>query len=177
MPLLQVRNCPEDIYKKIAFTAKKENRTIAQQVISLLEKGLQMEEPNIERRRALLEKIDKREIKKEVDLLDDLFYAVLARRNDAALVSNDKTLVSIAKNMLLLRTVLKPNGWMLFAAFHPCRNASLFLIEIIFPSINITRWLLLYDTCYYIRSRTRQYMLISLLIAERTMDGCSGSYE
>lgn len=72
MPLLQVRDCPEDIYKKISIFAKKQNRTIAQQVISLLEKGLKMEQPNIERRKALLEKINSRDIKKEVNLLDDV---------------------------------------------------------------------------------------------------------
>ena len=38
MPLLQVRECPEDIYRKISYVAKNENRTIAQQVVVLLEK-------------------------------------------------------------------------------------------------------------------------------------------
>jgi len=72
MPLLQVRDCPEDIYKIISITAKKQNRTIAQQVISLLEKGLKLDQPNIERRKALLEKINSREIKNEVNLIDDV---------------------------------------------------------------------------------------------------------
>ncbi len=36
MPLLQVRECPEDIYRKISYVAKAENRTIAQQVIDVL---------------------------------------------------------------------------------------------------------------------------------------------
>ncbi len=72
MPLLQVRDCPEDIYRKISMIAKKQNRTIAQQVISLLEKSLHLEQPNIERRKALLEKINSRDIKKDVNLLDDV---------------------------------------------------------------------------------------------------------
>ncbi len=72
MPLLQVRDCPEDIYKKISLWAKKQNRTIAQQVISILEKGLQLEQPNIERRKALLDKIKAREISKEVNTIDDV---------------------------------------------------------------------------------------------------------
>lgn len=72
MPLLQVRDCPEDIYKKISFWAKKQNRTIAQQVISILEKGLQLEQPNIERRKALLQKINSRVIKKDVNQIDDV---------------------------------------------------------------------------------------------------------
>ena len=38
MPLLQVRDCPEDINKKIVLVAKKKNRTIAQQIDVLLEK-------------------------------------------------------------------------------------------------------------------------------------------
>ena len=36
MPLLQVRECPEDIYRKISYVIKAENRTIAQQVIDVL---------------------------------------------------------------------------------------------------------------------------------------------
>jgi plasmid stability protein len=72
MPLLQVRDCPEDIYKKISIYAKKQNRTIAQQVISILEKGLQLEQPNIERRKALLEKINLRSAKPEVEKIDDV---------------------------------------------------------------------------------------------------------
>jgi plasmid stability protein len=72
MPLLQVRDCPEDIYKKISICAKKQNRTIAQQVISILQKGLQIEQPNIQRRKALLEKINNRTVKKEVMELDDV---------------------------------------------------------------------------------------------------------
>jgi len=72
MPLLQVRDCPEDIYKKICIWAKKQNRTIAQQVISILEKGLELEQPNIERRKALLDRIKAREINKEVNSIDDV---------------------------------------------------------------------------------------------------------
>ncbi len=72
MPLLQVRDCPEDLYKKITYFAKKQNRTIAQQIISTLEKGLQMEQPNRERRNALLEKIHGREVKTEVNTVDDV---------------------------------------------------------------------------------------------------------
>ena len=70
MPLLQVRDCPEDIYKKITHTAKKQNRTIAQQVLVLLERSLGQNESNLERRKQLLEKIQQREVPisiKEVD--------------------------------------------------------------------------------------------------------------
>ena len=71
MPLLQVRDCPEDIYKKISHDAKKQNRTIAQQVLVLLEKGLGQEKPNIERRKELLDRIESRTISKRANEIDD----------------------------------------------------------------------------------------------------------
>jgi len=70
MPLLQVRECPEDVYRKISLVAKNENRTIAQQVIVLLEKSLGQKESNMERRRQLLEKIEGREIPNKVKAID-----------------------------------------------------------------------------------------------------------
>jgi hypothetical protein len=70
MPLLQVRECPEDIYKKISVTAKHQNRTIAQQVIVLLEKGLGQDQSNMERRKSILEKIRERVISKEIKEID-----------------------------------------------------------------------------------------------------------
>jgi hypothetical protein len=70
MPLLQVRDCPEDIYKKIALVAKSENRSIAQQVIVLLEKGLGQEQSNMERRRKLIERIESREVNLKLREID-----------------------------------------------------------------------------------------------------------
>jgi len=72
MPLLQVRDCPEDIYKKISIYAKRQNRTIAQQILIILEKGLNQEQSNIERRNQLIEKIEKREISRKVSTIDDV---------------------------------------------------------------------------------------------------------
>jgi len=72
MPLLQVRDCPEDIYKQISHDAKKQNRTIAQQVLVVLEKGLGQEKPNMERRRELLEKIETRIIPERANEIDDV---------------------------------------------------------------------------------------------------------
>jgi len=40
MPLLQVRDFPADIYEEISFEAKQQNRTIAQQTVVLIKKGL-----------------------------------------------------------------------------------------------------------------------------------------
>ena len=70
MPLLQVRECPEDVYKKIVMVAKKQNRTIAQQVVVLLEKGLGQEESNIERRKQILNRIESRNISEKVKAID-----------------------------------------------------------------------------------------------------------
>jgi len=70
MPLLQVRDCPEDIYRKIASVARSENRSIAQQVIVLLEKGLGQEQSNMERRKRLLEKIESRKIGRNLQDID-----------------------------------------------------------------------------------------------------------
>lgn len=70
MPLLQVRDCPEDLYKKIAIAAKRQNRTIAQQIIVLLEKSLGQEQSNRERRKQLLAAIQKREIPGEAKQID-----------------------------------------------------------------------------------------------------------
>ena len=67
---MQVRDCPEDVYIKIAKAAKQEKRTIAQQTIILLEKGLGQEESNMERRRLLIEKLQARNIPEKVKAVD-----------------------------------------------------------------------------------------------------------
>jgi hypothetical protein len=72
MPLLQVRDCPEDLYKKISIYARRQNRTIAQQILVILEKGLGQEISNNERRKQLLDKIEKREVPKSVSIIDDV---------------------------------------------------------------------------------------------------------
>lgn len=72
MPLIQVRNCPEDLYEKIAFYARQQNRTIAQQILVFLEKGLDQEQPNAQRRQKLLEKIQRRSLPEKVNEIDDL---------------------------------------------------------------------------------------------------------
>lgn len=70
MPLLQVRDFPEDIYKKISIVAKKQKRTIAQQVIVLLEKGLEEKESCRERRLAVLSRIAERNVSQEAQKID-----------------------------------------------------------------------------------------------------------
>ncbi len=72
MPLLQVRECPEDIYRMITLVAKSENRTIAQQVVVLLAKSLGQEEFNVERRKKIIEKIKSRKISEEIKSVDSV---------------------------------------------------------------------------------------------------------
>jgi hypothetical protein len=70
MPLLQVRDFPEDIYTEIGFMAKREHRTIAQQTIVLIKRGLGKTETNKERRKRILERIMAREIPESVQAID-----------------------------------------------------------------------------------------------------------
>jgi hypothetical protein len=72
MPLLQVRDCPEDIYTKIAIVAKQQKRTIAQQIVVLLEKSLGQDQSNQERRKQLLDKIKARNIPDAVKEIDEV---------------------------------------------------------------------------------------------------------
>ena len=70
MPLLQVRDFPADIYEEISFEAHRENRTIAQQTIVLIKKGLGQEMSNMERRQQILDRIMSRDIPEEVKAID-----------------------------------------------------------------------------------------------------------
>ena len=70
MPLLQVRDFPADIYEEITFEAKRQNRTIAQQTIVLIKKGLGEEISNNERLRRLLEEIKQNDIPEEAKAID-----------------------------------------------------------------------------------------------------------
>jgi hypothetical protein len=57
MPILQVRDIPQDLYEKLSQVAKAENRSIAQETIVLLKKALNYQEERIARRKQILEKI------------------------------------------------------------------------------------------------------------------------
>jgi hypothetical protein len=57
MPLLQVRDVPEHLYRLLVRQAEKERRSIAQQAIAVLAKGLGAEIDNKARRREVLAKI------------------------------------------------------------------------------------------------------------------------
>jgi hypothetical protein len=70
MPLLQVRDFPEDVYEKITFEAHRQNRTIAQQAIILIKKGLGEEMSNKERRRLAIERTFARNVPQNVKSVD-----------------------------------------------------------------------------------------------------------
>jgi hypothetical protein len=70
MPLLQVRDFPEDVYEEITFEARRQNRTIAQQTIILIKKGLGEEMSNKERRRLAVERTFSRNVPYNVKAVD-----------------------------------------------------------------------------------------------------------
>jgi len=55
MPMLQVRDVPEHIYRRLAELAEKERRSLAQQAVAVLAKGLEVEVDPKARRRKVLE--------------------------------------------------------------------------------------------------------------------------
>ena len=54
MPLLQVRDIPEDLYEELSRIAKMDNRSIAQETIVLLRSALNLKSERIKRRKAIL---------------------------------------------------------------------------------------------------------------------------
>jgi hypothetical protein len=59
MPLLQVRDIPEDLYEKLSRIAEADNRSIAQETIVLLKKALGYTEERKARRKRILDEIQK----------------------------------------------------------------------------------------------------------------------
>lgn len=57
MPILQVRNLPDEVYVQLSYLAEKENRSLAQEAIILLKEGIDSRIGNKERRKKVLEKI------------------------------------------------------------------------------------------------------------------------
>jgi hypothetical protein len=72
MPLLQVRDFPGDVYEQLSFEARRLNRTIAQQTIVIIKKGLGETMSNKERRKLILDKIQARTVPEEAKKLDAL---------------------------------------------------------------------------------------------------------
>jgi hypothetical protein len=57
MPLLQVRDCPKEIYETISQVAQIENRSISQQTIVLLKNALNLTKERKSRRIYVLQRI------------------------------------------------------------------------------------------------------------------------
>lgn len=57
MPLIQVRDVPDHIYRLLAEQAEQERRSLAQQVVAVLARGLRVEIDPRARRRALIESL------------------------------------------------------------------------------------------------------------------------
>ena len=71
MPSIQVRDLPEQIYRKLQINAQKDHRSLSQQAIVTLKKGLEIDENPKERRRILVDQILSRRVLIDSDKLDD----------------------------------------------------------------------------------------------------------
>ena len=70
MPHLQIRDCPDDVYKRLLMAARREGRSGAAQALFLLEKGVGEEKSDIERRRVLMKRLRSRPIPLSLRELD-----------------------------------------------------------------------------------------------------------
>lgn len=57
MPLIQVRDVPEHIYRLLAEQARLQRRSLSQQAVTVLARGLEVETDAKARRRAVLDEI------------------------------------------------------------------------------------------------------------------------
>jgi len=57
MPLLQIRDLPEHLHRKLVSEAAREHRSLSQQAIAVLAKGLEVEADPRARRRRVLDEI------------------------------------------------------------------------------------------------------------------------
>lgn len=70
MALLQVSDCPEDVYERLAKSARDENISIAQETILLLRQALDQKEERRSRRKQILESINDLALK-DTDIFPD----------------------------------------------------------------------------------------------------------
>lgn len=71
MPSIQVRDLPEQIYRKLQINAKKDHRSLSQQAIVTLKKGLGIDENHKERRRILVDQIMSRRVTFDIAKLEN----------------------------------------------------------------------------------------------------------
>ncbi len=70
MPSLQVRELPENIYSSLVNQAKAEHRSLAQEAVAVLAKGLNISLSNKSRRAQLLKTIEANHIDAQVKQID-----------------------------------------------------------------------------------------------------------
>ena len=71
MPSIQIRDLPEQIYSKIKNNAQKDHRSLSQQAIVTLKKGLGIDENPKERRRILVDQIMSRRVSFDIAKLEN----------------------------------------------------------------------------------------------------------
>jgi plasmid stability protein len=71
MPSIQIRDLPEQIYNMIKNNAQKDHRSLSQQAIVTLKKGLGIDENHKERRRILVDQIMSRRVTFDVAKLEN----------------------------------------------------------------------------------------------------------
>jgi antitoxin FitA len=71
MPSIQIRDLPEQIYSKIKNNAQKDHRSLSQQAIVTLKKGLGIDEDHKERRRILVDQIMSRRVAFDIAKLEN----------------------------------------------------------------------------------------------------------
>jgi plasmid stability protein len=71
MPSLQVRELPDHIYAKLVAEAERDHRSLAQQAVAVLARGLGVELDPKDRRRKVLERIRNHPIKFKPEKLGD----------------------------------------------------------------------------------------------------------
>jgi len=71
MPSIQIRDLPEQIYSKIKNNAQKDHRSLSQQAIVTLKKGLGIDENPKERRRILVDQIMSRRVAFDIAKLEN----------------------------------------------------------------------------------------------------------
>ncbi|MDP9112560.1 MAG: hypothetical protein M3O20_02630 [Acidobacteriota bacterium] len=77
MATLQVRDVPEHIYRRLADLAEKERRSLAQQTVAVLAKGLDVEVDPKARRRKVLEEAKRLDLGRGKSLPD--FVAMIRK--------------------------------------------------------------------------------------------------
>ena len=80
MPLIQVRDVPEQIYRLLAEQAARERRSLAQQVVAVLARGLEVELDAKARRRKVLQAIHSEAVPQAAKLSDPVKLIAEDRR-------------------------------------------------------------------------------------------------